>query len=265
MAVSTRNSSRVDRWEDATDWLLTTAAPLFLAAYAWPIIDADLAAPWPLVCRLVTVLAWAAFAVDYAVRLWLSDDRRAFVRSRLLDLAVITLPLLRPLRLLRLVTLLSVLNRHARTSLRGRVLVYVVGATSLVMFVAALAVLDAERKAPDANIQGFGDALWWSFATVTTVGYGDRFPLTATGRVVAAGLMLTGIALLGVITATFASWLVERVREAGEEQEAVTQRDLLLLTAEIAQLRAGVEALRSERGVDPLDRTRGTGAGGSPS
>ena len=263
MAVSTRTPSRVDRWEDASEWLLTTTALLFLAAYAWPIIDADLAAPWPQVCRLVTLLAWVVFAVDYAARLWLAVDRRAFVRSRLLDLAVITLPLLRPLRLLRLVTLLSVLNRHARTSLRGRVVVYVVGATSLVMFVAALAVLDAERGTPDANIQDFGDALWWSFATVTTVGYGDRFPLTVTGRVVAAGLMLTGIALLGVITATFASWLVERVREAGEEQEAVTRRDLLLLTAEIAQLRAGIEALRSERAADPVDRPGREGAGGS--
>ena len=71
-------------------------------------------------------------------------------------------------------TLLTVLNRHAGRSLRGRVVVYVVGATSLVMFVAALAVLDVERGTPDANINSFADALWWAFATVTTVGYGDR-------------------------------------------------------------------------------------------
>lgn len=231
------------RWERSTEWLLTATALLFLAAYAWPIIDDDLAAPWPLVCGIVAGLCWGLFAVDYGIRLWLSEDRRAFVRSRWLDLAVITLPLLRPLRLLRLVTLLSVLNRHAGSTLRGRVVLYTVGATALLMFVAALAVLDAERGAPDANIDGFGDALWWSFATVTTVGYGDRFPVTGTGRVVAAGLMLTGIALLGVITATFASWLVDRVRQIGEEQEGVTRRDIEALTAEVARLRAGLAEL----------------------
>ncbi len=194
---------RRERWEDATDWILTLAALLFLVAYAWPIIDPGLAEPWRSVLRWVTWLAWIWFAVDYAARVWLSADRTRFVRTHLPDLAVIVLPLLRPLRLLRLVTLLNVLNRHAGRSLRGRVAVYVVGATTLLMFIAALAVLDAERGRPGANIEAFGDALWWSFATVTTVGYGDRFPVTGQGRAIAAGLMLTGIALLGVITATF--------------------------------------------------------------
>jgi voltage-gated potassium channel len=238
MAATTLDDPRRERWEEATDWILTTAALLFLLAYAWPIIDPDLADPWPTVLGWVTVTAWVWFAVDFGARMWLSDHRRRFVRTHLVDLAVIVLPLLRPLRLLRLVTLLNVLNRHAGRSLRGRVAVYVVGATTLVMFIAALAVLDVERGQPDANIDGFGDALWWSFATVTTVGYGDRFPVTGEGRAIAAGLMLTGIALLGVITATFASWLVERVQQAGEESEAVTRRDLQALTAEVARLRA---------------------------
>lgn len=240
MSATTPEDPRLQRWENATGGLLTAAALLFLAAYAWPILDPDLASPWPTVCRWVTWAAWAWFALDYLVRLGLARHRRAFVRSNLLDLAVIVLPLLRPLRLLRLVTLLHALNRHAGQSLRGRVVVFVVGATALLMFVAALAVLDAERDHPDGNITGFGDAIWWAFATVTTVGYGDRFPVTTEGRVIAAGLMLTGIALLGVITATFASWLVERVQQVGEETEAITRRDLQALTDEVARLRAVV-------------------------
>lgn len=238
MAVTSLTDRRRERWEQSTDWILTTAALLFLAAYAWPILEPDLPPPWPAVCAWVAGVTWLWFAIDYAVRLWLSEHRRAFVRSNLFDLAVIVLPLLRPLRLLRLVTLLNALNRHAGRSLRGRVAVFVVGATTLLMFVAALAVLDAERDHPEANIDGFGEALWWAFATVTTVGYGDRYPVTTEGRVVAAGLMLTGIALLGVVTATFASWLVERVQQVGEETEAVTRRDLQALTEEVAQLRA---------------------------
>lgn len=188
----------------------------------------------------MTWLAWAVFALDYAARLALSRRRLAFVLANLLDLAVVVLALLRPLRLLRLVTLLHVLNRHAGHSLRGRVLVYVIGATSLVMFVAALALLDAERDHPEGNVRTFGDALWWAFATVTTVGYGDRYPVTAPGRAVAAGLMLAGIALLGVVTATFASWLIERVQQVEEASQAATRRDVEALAAEVAALRAAL-------------------------
>jgi voltage-gated potassium channel len=238
MADQIPDERRRARWEAAAEWPLTLAALVFLGAYAWPILDQDLAAPWPAVSRAATGVAWSAFALDYLARLALSERRTAFVRANLFDLAVVVLPLLRPLRLLRLVTLLSVLNRHAGSSLRGRVIVYVSGATTLVIFVAALALLDAERGHPEANVHGFGDALWWAFATVTTVGYGDRYPVTAEGRVIAAGLMLAGIALLGVVTATFASWIVERVQEAGEDAETATRRDVRVLANEVAALRA---------------------------
>ncbi|MGY2082941.1 potassium channel family protein [Blastococcus sp. SYSU DS0539] len=260
MASSTLPDPRRDRWERSTDWILTTAALLFLVAYAWPILDPDLPRPWPTVCRWVTWATWLWFAVDYGVRLRLSRHRRRFLRRNLFDLAVIVLPLLRPLRLLRLVTLLNALNRHAGRSLRGRVAVFVVGATALLMFVAALAVLDAERGHPDANVDGFGEALWWAFATVTTVGYGDRYPVTAEGRVIAAGLMLTGIALLGVITATFASWLVERVQQVGEESEAITRRDLQALTEEVARLRSLLAAGPAADGSGPVPVTSRPGS-----
>jgi voltage-gated potassium channel len=72
---------------------------------------------------------------------------------------------------------------------------------------------------------------------MTTVGYGDRRPVTTTGRCVAAALMLAGIALLGVATATLASWLVERVTEANEPERATTQAQVETLTREVRALR----------------------------
>lgn len=238
--------ARRARWERAGNWPLTLAAVLFLVAYAWPVLDPDLAEGWMLACRVVTWVAWAAFVVDYLVRLRLSEDRRRYVLTHVFDLAVVVLPVLRPLRLLRLVTLLSVLNRYAGSSLRGRVALYVGGATSLVILVAALAVLDAERGRPGATIGSFGDALWWAATTVTTVGYGDHYPVTTTGRFVAAGLMVCGVALIGVVTASFASWLIERVTEVEEESEAATRRDLHALTEEVRALREQVARLERE-------------------
>ena len=116
--------------------------------------------------------------------------------------------------------------------------VYVVGSTSLILFVASLAVLEAERGKPGATIKNFGDAIWWAISTVTTVGYGDRYPVTTAGRFVAAGLMVAGIALVGVVTASFASWLLDRVRQVEEQAQAATRRDVAALAAEIAALRA---------------------------
>jgi voltage-gated potassium channel len=125
----------------------------------------------------------------------------------------------------------------------------VAGAVALVAFIAALAMLDAERGEPDATVATFGDALWWAATTVTTVGYGDYFPSTTEGRLVAVGLMVTGIALLGVITAALASWFVEKVGEV-QAAEQRTGSEVAELLAEVRALRADVSELRGDR-VEP--------------
>lgn len=82
--------------------------------------------------------------------------------------------------------------------------------------------------------------------TVTTVGYGDIAPVTPMGRVIAAGLMLAGIALLGVVTATLASWIVDRVSEVDEANQAATQAQVSRLSADIAALRADLGRLGAD-------------------
>lgn len=104
-----------------------------------------------------------------------------------------------------------------------------------------LAITDAERGRPGATINGIGDGLWWSITTMTTVGYGDRYPVTTSGRFVAAALMLAGIALLGVVTATVASWLIERIDDA-KNQEAATQALVNELRIEIKRLHERLDA-----------------------
>ncbi len=107
--------------------------------------------------------------------------------------------------------------------------------------------LDAERHAVGSNINSFGNALWWAVVTVTTVGYGDHFPVTLQGRFVAAGLMIGGVALIGVVTASFAAWFIDRVRDEEEEAQAATQRDLELIAVRLEALTEEVRALRADR------------------
>ncbi|WP_410664589.1 potassium channel family protein [Amycolatopsis sp. lyj-84] len=247
-------------WEKRMEWPLNAAAVLFLAAYAWPILQPSLGHTGRVWCEVVTWISWSVFALDYGVRLKHAEDKRDFLKNNIFDLLIIVLPLIRQLRLLRLVTVLNVLNRNAGLSLRGRVVIYTVGATALIVFCSALAVLDAERAAPDAPISDFPDAVWWSITTITTVGYGDRYPISGTGRVVAVGLMVAGIALLGVVTATLASWLIRRVTEADESAQAVTRehldeltREVKALRVELAEQRAGLSPAASE----PLGTARG--------
>ncbi|MCW2524248.1 MAG: Ion transport 2 domain protein, partial [Frankiales bacterium] len=198
-------------------------------------------------CRIVNYGVWAFFAFDYLARIYLARGFRGnYALRHVLDLLMIALPVLRPLRLLRVVMLLRFLNRQATDSLTGRVAVYVSGGTVLIVFCAALAILDAERGKAGANIAGFGDALWWAATTVTTVGYGDHFPVTTEGRFVAVGLMLAGIALLGVVTASIASWLIDRVRQIETAAQTETRDDLAGLRDEIRALRAELASMRSE-------------------
>ena len=119
--------------------------------------------------------------------------------------------MLRPLRLLRLLALARIMNRSATSSLVGRVSTYVIGTAFMSALLAAIAILDVEQDATDANITTFGDALWWSATTVTTVGYGDRYPVTVQGRVIAVALMLVGIATVGAVIASVTAWIVSQV------------------------------------------------------
>lgn len=217
-------------------WPLALAAGAFLAAYAVEVL-ADQHGRSAFTCDVVINVTWAMFVVDYVVMLVLARHRGQWFVHHLVDLAALALPFLRPLRLLRLVQLFRVLQRSTGAAVRGRVIVYVVVTTALLVFVAALAILDVERHAEGATIVSFGDALWWALVTITTVGYGDLTPVTEAGRLIAAGVMISGIALLGVVTATIASWIIDQVGRRDEEAQTATRRELRDLTAEIRSLR----------------------------
>jgi len=224
-------------WRHYTDIPLTVAAFIFLVAYAWEVI-ADLKPPGDLIAETIMWVIWSLFVLDFLILLILAERRVHWFFTHFLDFLIVALPALRPLRLLRLVTLLKFLNRGAGRALRGRVVTYAAGAAVILVFVAALAELDVERHAIGSHIHTFGDSLWWACVTIASVGYGDITPVTFEGRLIAVGVMAAGIALVGTVAATFASFFIDRVTITNQIENDETQDALALLAAEVAALRA---------------------------
>lgn len=246
-----KETSRQLLWERRSQTPLLVLAVAFAVAYAVPIVVPDADPAVHRACTHAEWVVWGAFALDYLVRLGLTRDRRHFVRTHWLDLAAVVLPLVQPLRLLRLVATLLLVGRRARMAPQIRLTTYVAGAVVGLLMFGSLAVLSVERDAPDGNIRNLGDAVWWSFTTMTTVGYGDHSPTTGLGRVLAVGLMLSGIALLGVVTANIAAWFIARF-----ERDDRAER---LQLAAIRELQEEVRALRAE-----LSELGGGGRGAMP-
>jgi voltage-gated potassium channel len=108
--------------------------------------------------------------------------------------------------------------------------------------------LDAERGAVHANITTFGDALWWAVSTITTVGYGDHYPVTAAGHAIAIVLMIVGVGMFGVVAASASAWFISADQEEDRHQQADT---LTTLTVEIAALRQTVSELSAHLASGP--------------
>ncbi|WP_405620073.1 potassium channel family protein [Streptomyces sp. NBC_01511] len=202
-------TDRLREWERRVELPLLVASPLFLACYAVLVLNdsRDPAVGDAALSLLVAI--WALFAVDYAVRLWLSGQGAHFVRTHWLDTVVLLLPLLRPLRIVNTYVTLQHRRDRPRLSLYGRVMAYAGITAGLLSFASALAVYQQERGAPGATIRTFGDSVWWACSAITTVGYGDVTPVTPLGRLFAVFLMVCGLALLGAVTGSFSSWLIQ--------------------------------------------------------
>jgi len=199
------------------------------------------------------VLEYADYAVcmiffaDFVVSLWRAPSRMRYLATwgwldLLSSIPTVSvarwgrigrvLRVFRVLRGLRATKLIStvILRKRAQNTFLAAALL----ALLLVVF-CSVAILEFET-APESNIKTAEDAVWWSFATITTVGYGDRFPVTAEGRLIAVVLMCAGVGLFGTLSGFFASWFLENeVAEETNEIDALRQ--------EIAALRRSIDEL----------------------
>src|SRR5882757_4442879 len=237
--------SRLENFQRRTEWPMAAVALVFLALYSVQVLARPRGVSNGIV-NAAMLATYLVFVADYAARLYLADPRFKWFIRNLLDLAIIVLPFLRPLRLLSLAVVIEVLQRAIGDNIRGKVMIYTALGVLVMIYAASLAILDLERDQPGTHIRNLGDAVWWSITTVTTVGYGDIYPVTSAGRLVAVALMIGGVSLLGIVTATLASWIVQRVAEEDNASAAATAAQIEELRDEIRKLTDAVT-----RGIEP--------------
>jgi voltage-gated potassium channel len=169
---------------------------------------------------LVAILfvVWIAFWVDFFIRLNLSKHKLHFLRHNIIDLVSLIIPFARPFLLLVYLSRLKIFRGGEGRNIRARVVVYLVSFAILYSYVLSLFVYAAERNAPGATINSYGNSVWWAIVTLTTVGYGDVAPITIPGRIYATLLMLGGMLIVGAITGLVVSWFGEMVNTAHKRQ-----------------------------------------------
>ena len=130
---------RLAKWDRAMEWPLTIAALVFFAAYALEIL-AGLTGGYELLAEAIIWVAWGVFVVDYVARFIITENRWKWFTHHLLDLAIVVLPMLRPLRLMRFLTFIAIIQRGAGGIIRGRVVLFTIGSTILIILIAGLAI-----------------------------------------------------------------------------------------------------------------------------
>jgi voltage-gated potassium channel len=187
---------------------------------------------------------WVIMLVEYLVRLVVTPDTPGYVRRRWVEPATVLVPPLQGWHVIgieKMSLLLRVGELRVESILKHHSLFRVLIAAVVTLFLGAWLVLLFEEKAKGTNIHDYPDALWWAIVTVTTVGYGDRYPVTEGGRVVAAILMLVGIGLIGVLTATVASVFIKEHTDANKEEFKKGHADLGQQLSVISDRLADVE------------------------
>lgn len=252
--MATRGSDQGARYKAygrRVDGFMLVLALVFLVIWSVASIATGIPLRVGHVLLIVNGLIWAVFIVDLAIRMVLAKSTTKYLIRHPLDLLAVLIPMLRPLKVLTAFSIGSQLWT-SRGVVRTSQAVLV--SAAVVVWVGAVMVLDFERGAPDATIISFGDALWWAIVTVTTVGYGDFVPVTVGARIVSVGLIILGIAIIGLVTAWVAAWFI-RLTTTKEEEEA---ESIIENAAEIARLNRSIERLEVK--IDLLaERAEGKG------
>lgn len=221
-----------DRWERQADLPMLVLALASIPLMVLEVVSHETVAA---TARFANWVIWALFLADLLVRLYLTTSNRwRYLASHWYDVAIVGLsvvPVFQPLRVLRSARVLrlarslravSLLTRfwHGATRVWDGMHGRLVGIAVLVIVAAGSVGTWTVERHHGGPIQSLDDSMWWAFTTVTTVGYGDTYPVTPEGRAIAVFLMLAGIAVFGVVSANLAALFLRSSSSRETELEA---------------------------------------------
>lgn len=196
----------------------------------------------------IDVFVCTIFMTDFFVNLHRAPSKAAFLRWGWIDF-ISSIPFISSLRIGRLARIARIMRvlrafrsatalmRYVFRTRQANSLAAVATMSILLLVFGAVGIVQFET-AHDSNIKGAGDALWWAISTMTTVGYGDRFPTTAEGRLVAVILMVAGVGIFGVFTGYVASLFTDsEVKDVSNTESQILQeiRDLRQQVSQLAE------------------------------
>jgi voltage-gated potassium channel len=205
------------------------------------------------VLQTVDTLVCVLLLSDFGVRFYRAKSKLAFMKWGWIDLiaSIPNIPVLRIGRLFRILRVIRLLRAvratHKITSiiLRNKIqtgFASVILSSFLLVTFASIGILICEQPEPTANIKTAGDAVWWSVATITTVGYGDKYPVTAEGRVLAMMLMVCGAGMFGLVSGLVASSFIGVKKDKDDGQSEIIER--------LKKLEEKIDALNCKSGSE---------------
>ena len=229
-----RGEKNLAAWEERSSRPMFVASVLYLLAFAAPIMSTRIQEPYDGYLNIIQLILWGLFAADYCIRLYLAPRRLYFITHNLMNLAIVLLPAWRIVSFLAMIHLTT--NRQYKRL--SELAVKLFGYTAIFIIMFALSIYSVESSEPGAMIRDLPTAYWWMFTTLATVGYGDVYPVTGIGRVIAVIVMLYGGGLVAVATGALASWIIEKIGGREEQEYPATKADVDDLRQEISELRA---------------------------
>ena len=229
-----RGEKNLAAWEERSSRPMFVASVLYLLAFAAPIMSTRIQEPYDAYLNIIQMILWGLFAADYCIRLYLAPRRLYFITHNLMNLAIVLLPAWRIVSFLAMIYMTA--NRQYKRL--SELAMKLFGYTAIFIIMFALAIYSVESSEPGAMIRDLPTAYWWTFTTLATVGYGDVYPITGIGRVIAVVVMLYGVGMVAVATGALASWIIEKIGGREEQEYPATKADVDDLRQEISELRA---------------------------
>jgi voltage-gated potassium channel len=187
------------------------------------------------IIQILDTIVCVLFFTDFLIRFRRAESKKEFMKWGWIDL-IASIPnvdilrfgrMVRVLRIIRLLRGLRVGHRVVSIILQNKpksAFASVMLTTILLITFSSIAILIAELGRPEANIKSADDAIWWSVTTITTVGYGDRYPVSMEGRVIAMVLMMSGVGLFGTLSGLVASFFLGAREEESAELKLILAR-----------------------------------------